>query len=254
MGMPIVFEVCDPDVDPGEVQGTVDWLHWVDATFSTYRRDSEISRLNHGELTRAQLHPEVSAILDRCEELRVPTDGYFDIRAPYAAAGTGPIAGRGLPGSVDPSGFVKGWAVAEAVARLRAAGAANLAVNAGGDVLACGRPDGEQAWRIGIQHPRSARDIALTLAVRDRAVATSGTYVRGRHIVDPHTGAAPDGLLSVTITGPDLPTADAFATAAFAMGPERGAAWCTTLGGYDAVLICADDTVLTTRGIDALRV
>ena len=121
-------------------------------------------------------------------------------------------------------------------------------------LFACGHPDGDTAWRVGIQHPRSPRDIAMTLAVSDRAVATSGTYVRPQHILDPHAGRAPAGLLSVTIIGPDLATADAYATAAFAMGAARGAAWCAALDGYDAILICADDTVLTTPGIDSLRV
>jgi thiamine biosynthesis lipoprotein len=253
MGMPVVFEVCDQWFGSAAVQRTVDWLHWVDRTFSTYRRESEISRLNHGELTRSALHPEVRAVLARCDGLRRATAGYFDISAPYAPDGGGPDAGRGGPGSVDPSGFVKGWAVARTVEQLGAAGARNFAVNAGGDLIARGHPDGDDAWRIGIQHPRCAREIALTLAVRDRAVATSGTYVRGPHIVNPHTAAAPAGLLSVTITGPELPTADAYATAAFAMGAERAAEWCAALDGYDAVLMCDDDTVLSTPGIDRLR-
>ena len=57
----------------------------------------------------------------------------------------------------------------------------------------------------------------------DLAVATSGAYARGEHVVDPHTGRAAERLLSVTIAGPDLATADAYATAAFAMGAARAA-------------------------------
>jgi thiamine biosynthesis lipoprotein len=57
----------------------------------------------------------------------------------------------------------------------------------------------------------------------------------------------------VTIVGPDVATADAYATAAFAMGAERAPRFCSTLEGYDAVLIREDDTVLTTSGIDQLR-
>ncbi len=246
MGMPVIIEVCDPGVGPEAVERAIDWLHRVDAMFSTYRRDSEISRLNHGELGPAAIHPDVTQVLVRCEELRHATDGYFDITAPYAPGGLGPEPGRGGPGSIDPSGFVKGWAVERAAWILLDAGAENFAVNAGGDLVAHGRPDGDSRWRVGIQHPRSARDIAITLAVSDAAIATSATYVRGEHVRDPHATAAPAGLLSVTITGPELPTADAYATAAFAMGARRGAAWCARLtGGYDAILICDDDTVLT---------
>ena len=77
-------------------------------------------------------------------------------------------------------------------------------------------------WRVGIQHPHDPRRRSRRSSRRDDlAVATSGAYVRGDHVVDPHTGRPPHGVLSVTIVGPDLATADAYATAAFAMGLGR---------------------------------
>jgi thiamine biosynthesis lipoprotein len=85
------------------------------------------------------------------------------------------------------------------------------------------------------------------VAVEDLAVATSGEYERGAHILDPHTGRPPTGLLSVTIIGPALGTADAYATAAFAMGAD-GPDWTTTLTGYDAMCITSDHRVLSTPG------
>jgi FAD:protein FMN transferase len=91
------------------------------------------------------------------------------------------------------------------------------------------------------------------LAGRDLAVATSGAYERGAHVVDPRTGRAPRGVLSVTVAGPDLGTADAYATAAFAMGLD-GPAWTATLGGgYEALTIVAGGRVLSTPGLAALR-
>ncbi len=83
--------------------------------------------------------------------------------------------------------------------------------------------------------------------LRDTAIATSGEYARGQHVRDPHTGAAPEGLLSVSIVGADLATADAYATAAFAMG-AAGAEWTATLParGYEALTITSDERVLTT--------
>jgi thiamine biosynthesis lipoprotein len=66
-------------------------------------------------------------------------------------------------------------------------------------------------------------------------------------VIVPHTGRAPAGVLSVTVIGPDLGTADAYATAAFAMGLE-GPAWTARLRGYEAMTILADQTVLTTGG------
>ena len=253
MGMPWMFDICDTTISVDVLRDAVQWLHGVDRVFSTYREDSEISRLNRGELTREQAHPDVVQVLDRCEELRALTDGYFDISAPYRARAA-PTAGYGGPGSVDPSGLVKGWAIGRVSARLEEAGAHNFAVNAGGDALLSGHPEGDDRWRVGIQHPRLQREIAMTLGLRDSSLATSGTYVRGEHIADPIGGDAPSGLLSGTIVGPDVATADAYATAAFAMGAARATRFCAALDGYDAVLIRDDDTVLTTPGIDRLRV
>ena len=123
----------------------------------------------------------------------------------------------------------------------------------GGDALLSGHPDGDDRWRVGIQHPRSVREIALTLGLRDVAIATSGTYMRGAHIHDPVGERTPSGLLSVTIVGPDVATAEAYATAAFAMGARRAAQFTVGRDRCDAVLICEDDTVITTPGIDRLR-
>jgi len=250
--MPWMFDICDTTVGTEVLRAAVQWLHWVDETFSTHRVDSQISRLNRGELTRAQLHPEVREVLDRCESLREMTGGYFDIAAPYRDR-VAPPQGYGGPGSLDPSGLVKGWAIAEVVERLREAGAGNFSVNAGGDAMLSGHPDGDDRWRVGIQHPRSQAHVALTLGLSDAGIATSGAYARGAHITDPLSGMVPAGLLSVTIIGPDIALADAYATAAFAMGAARAVPFCAGLEGYDAVLITEEDTVLTTPGVDRLR-
>jgi thiamine biosynthesis lipoprotein len=247
MGMPVLIDVCDPGYAVDEV---VEWLHLADSVFSTYRADSEISRLNRGSLP--VVSPMVREVLDRCAELFLETRGYFDIAAPYGRFGAGPEPGRGGPGSVDPSGYVKGWAVAAAARMLSGAGASRFHVNAGGDIAVAGNPDGDSCWRIGIQHPRRARGVALVLALRDGAVATSGAYARGGHVVDPF-GFGHSDLLSVTVVGPDLARADAFATAAFAMGRDRGAAFCARLDGYAAALICTDNTVLSTPGLERYR-
>jgi thiamine biosynthesis lipoprotein len=166
-------------------------------------------------------------------QLERATGGFFSVRA---------------SGRLDPLGFVKGWAVARVADRLAAAGARRFLVDAGGDVVARGRP-----WRIGIRHPHEHEQLAAVVAVEDLAVATSGEYERGAHIIDPHTGAPPTGLLSVTIVGPDLALADAYATAAFAMG-TAGPAWTATLDGYDAMCITSDRRVLSTPGFARYRV
>ena len=236
MGMPIVVDVRDAD-DAAALEPLFDWFRFVDRTFSTYIADSEISRLNRGELALADTHPDVREILARCEELRIETKGFFDVRA----------AGEG---SVDPSGLVKGWSVDRAADIADELGWRNYAINAGGDMRLRGGALPEPAWRVGIQHPENPDQIVAVVAGDDLAVATSGAYARGDHVLDPHTHRPPEGVLSVTITGRDLATADAYATAAFAMG-LGGPAWTARLRGYEAMTLLADGRSLRTRGFGA---
>jgi FAD:protein FMN transferase len=239
MGIPVGIDVRDDGVDPAALARAFTHLRAVDAAFSPYRAGSEIRRLDAGTLAPSDARPEVRAVLARCERLRRETGGRFDVRA---------------TGALDPSGFVKGWAVDGAVSILVAAGARNVCVHAGGDV----RVRGERAlglpWRIGVQHPDERGRLAAVLAAPPAglAVATSGAYERGEHIVDPLSGSPPRGVLSVTVAGPELGTADAYATAAFAMGRD-GPAWTASLRGYEALTILAGGRVLSTPGLAALR-
>jgi thiamine biosynthesis lipoprotein len=235
MGMPIVVDVRDDGVPGSALDDLFAWLRWVDGTFSTFKDDSEISRINRDELRREDADPLVRHVLDRCEELRDETDGYFDMRTPA--------------GSIDPSGLVKGWAVDRAAAILDDAGLRNYAVSAGGDMRVRGRAVPELAWRVGIEHPLDRQQVAAVIeSDAELAIATSGAYARGEHVWNPHTGRPPAGVLSVTIAGPELATADAYATAAFAMGPELAPHWTARLEGYEAMTILADETVFKTGG------
>ncbi|MGH3051218.1 MAG: FAD:protein FMN transferase [Gaiellaceae bacterium] len=239
MGMPVIADLRDDDVDPAVLDDVFAWLRWVDETFSTYKPESEISRLARGELALADAHPLVLEVLARCDELYEETDGWFD-------------AGAAGPGALDPSGLVKGWSVDRAVDLLDEAGARNFALNAGGDMRLRGRAVPAWSWRIGIQHPLERDAVARVLETRELAVATSGAYERGGHVLDPRTGGEPSsGILSVTISGPDLATADAYATAVLAMGPARATHWTARLDGYQALTILADGRVLATPGFPA---
>ncbi len=148
---------------------------------------------------------------------------------------------------VDPSGLVKGWSVDRGGALLEAGGIRNFSINAGGDILLRGRAVPEPCWRTGIEHPLLPDRVAAVVESNDLALATSGAYIRGEHVIDPHGARPPAGVLSVTIAGGDLGTADAYATAAFAMG-DRAAAWTATLRPFEAFLILADETALSTPG------
>jgi FAD:protein FMN transferase len=241
MGTVVSFDVRDANLDEGEIDaalGTaIAWLHEVDERFSPFRPDSEISRLAEGTLAEADAHPDVRAVLAMCDELTVDSLGAFDARA------------WSLDHRLDPSGLVKGWSVQIAADRLADAGLDSFAINAGGDIVARGRPAVGEAWRVGIRHPDHADRVAGVLLVTDRAVATSGAYERGDHIRDPRSGRAPTGLRSITIVGPSLAWTDAYATTAFVMGMD-GLGWVAEHEGYDACAITPDDRVVWTEGID----
>ncbi len=233
MGTAITIEVLAPE-PPGPAAGAVSaafvWFESVDRQFSTYRDDSEVSRLRRGEV--AEVSEVMRTVLNRCEDLRARTNGYFDA---YAT------------GSLDPSGFVKGWSVQVASDRLAEAGLPNHFINAGGDVRVRGHgPDGSP-WRIGIAHPWQQRKVAWVVAGTDLAIATSGTYERGQHVLDPFSGRPAATLRSVTVTGPDLGAADAYATAAVAMG-RPGLDWLASLSGYEAAVVTEDAQAFRSDG------
>lgn len=223
MGMPVTAHVRDPGYDPAALDPAFAWLEHVDALFSTYRPASEIRRLDAGTLDLRDADPLVREVLARCEELRRATRGAFDARA---------------GGALDPSGYVKGWALERAAALVDPR---ELCLDGGGDLVLRGGP-----WRVGIRHPLQPDRVCSVLDVGGGAVATSATYERGEHILDPRTGRPPAGVLSVTVTGPDLAVADAYATAAFAMGAD-GPAWTAGLDGYAAMTVLDGGRVLCTR-------
>ncbi len=131
------------------------------------------------------------------------------------------------------------------------AGVQAYCLNAGGDVLARGGPRPGDAWRVGIRHPAVPGQIVAVLAVRDLAVATSGAYERGAHIHDPHARQAAGPWSSMTVVGPSLTYADAYATAAYAMG-RPGLAWVAAHPGYGAYAIDHERIATWTPVVDAV--
>jgi FAD:protein FMN transferase len=224
MGFPISMRVDDG----ADVDRAFAWLCEVDARFSPFRPDSEVSRLERGEL--AEISPELAEILELCEHYRTASGGAFDHRLP----------GRGL----DPCAVVKGWSVQRAAELL---GAGRYCVNAGGDVVVAGGP-----WRIGVRHPEHADQVCVVVALTDGAVATSGRYERGDHIVDGRTGQPATELLSLTVVAPTLTEADATATAAFAMG-VAGVEWAAAREGCEVFAVDAGSRVIRTPDFPAER-
>jgi thiamine biosynthesis lipoprotein len=205
MGMPISIDV--PGCDTAQ---TFNWafarFRQIDKKFSTYKYDSEVSRYRHGEIMEEDLSKELKMIIRACHRAEEHTDGYFS---------------AWYNGTFDPSGYVKGWSIAEAAKIIEQTGYKTYCIGAGGDILASSKSN--KIWNIGIQNPSDSTKALNTLSISSGAVATSGNYVRGDHIFNPKTKQPAHELLSVTVTGPNIIMADILATALFAAGVSDSA-------------------------------
>lgn len=235
MGMPVSVDIRTA-LPARELTPLLDdafsWLRWVADTFSPDKEDSQIWRLNRG-LTIRQI-PELIEVLHRCEELSEATGGWFEHR---------------INGVIDPSGYIKGWALERLSRALCQAGAGDHRINAGGDIRVRGSAAPGKRWRIGVRDPRTDA-VRKVLFAHDLGIATSG----GAAVVDPRTGERQETLGSVTVIGPDLGVADAYATAMYAMGPvlaRRFAAELAESGAYQTMIILRDGQEVSTSGIDA---
>jgi len=217
MGTVFTIDVRDPGDWSDAIARVVAWLHRVDGIFSTYRADSDISRLRRGEIGLEDADRLVADVLALCVTMQSKTDGYFTAL---------------WDGALDPTGLVKGWAIEAASEMLREAGSANHAVNGGGDIQLAGEATPGEPWRVGISHPIDRTHVMRIVPGRDFAVATSGRGERGDHIVNPYTGRPATDLSGVTVVGPSLTRADAYATAGLAMGPA-GERWLENVPDYD---------------------
>lgn len=152
---------------------------------------------------------------------------------------------------VDLGGIGKGYAVDRAAGKLQEAGIANAIIDAGGDLRLLGRRPGKDFWRIGVRHPREASRFLLTLDLADKAVVTSGDYerffmdgqTRYHHILDPRTGLPERKCQSVTVIAPETVDADAYATAAFVLGPRKGLEFLRKLPGVEGVIVDAEGVI-----------
>jgi thiamine biosynthesis lipoprotein len=239
MGTIVSFDVrpqgLDAEATSAALRAACAELHDADSCFSLYRPGSPLSRLRRGELALEEAPVQIAEVLEHCRRVRELSGGWFD---PWA-----------MPGGVDPTGLVKGWAAARALGILRDAGAGAAMVNAAGDLATLGRPAPDRPWRIGVRAPESPERFSCIVEA-DGAVATSGQYERGPHVLDPRTGGPASGALSATVCGPELTTADGLATGLLAAG--GGGLRAIEAAGYEAMVIDLDGALLHTSAFPIL--
>ena len=181
----------------------------ADARFSPFRDDSELAEIARGDADAETASADMREVLALADAFERASGGAFSVRR---------------AGSLDANGIVKGWAAQRAADELTAGGATDFCLNAGGDLVTRGAPAPGDVWHAGIRDPRVPGKLIGVVALGAAAMATSGGYERGDHIVDGRSGAASGHWSSVTVIDNDLTVADVLATAVYAMG-TGGPAW-----------------------------
>jgi len=233
--MPITLQVVDSAVTDEMFDTVFSYFEYIDEKFSTYKEESEISRINQHKISLEESSEDMRIVFDLAEQTKQESQGYFDIAR---------------NGTYDPSGLVKGWAIYNAAEILRQNGCKDFYVDAGGDVEAVGRNNEGENWRAGIRNPFNSSEIVKVLSLSNCGVATSGTYIRGQHIYNPKEIDQPiTDILSLTVIGPNIYDADRFATAAFAMG-RQGIEFIERLEGFEGYMIDRDRQATFTSGFE----
>jgi thiamine biosynthesis lipoprotein len=262
----------------------------IESWMSTYREDSEISRVNRlAAREPVKVSAELFGIVRKSLELSVVSGGAFDITFDSVGklydfrAGVRPDAKsirKSLPDInyrhviLDPAastirftqegtrinlgGIGKGYSCERVIELLRKAGVTHALVNAGGDTRLLGDRRGKP-WMVGIRDPDDGQRWVTRLALADEAISTSGDYerffdeggVRYHHILDPKVGTSASGVRSVTVIGPDATVTDGLSTTVFVMGPERGLALIEATPGYAAVVIDAERNVRFSKALQS---
>lgn len=223
----------------------------MESKISEWEPDSELSCLNRkAGRGDCALSETTRALLELSIALRRQTDGAFDIRfaSPSRAGQEGEIRLAKGRGSLLHSGtrlgvgaIGKGWIVDAMLDYLQGRGYSAAIVDAGGDLRALGGP-----WKIAIQVPEGAPDrITAVREIRDRALATSGLYEQGSHILDPATRRPFARRGSVSVEASRLAEADALATAFFVMGEAKSRVYLPKFPGVNMYWTDPDGSVRT---------
>jgi thiamine biosynthesis lipoprotein len=291
MGTRIVVELWTEDHAAGErdIDAVMAEMRHIDTDMSTYKPDSEISRVNaHAAQGPVKISKELFGLLETSLDYSRITEGAFDItyasvgfmydfRARHRpseqqidaalpavnyrhvlldrAAGTVRFSQPGV--RIDLGGIAKGYSVDRGIEILRKRGIRHALVSAGGDSRIIGDRFGKP-WIVGIRHPDHKEQVIARLPLVDTAISTSGDYeryfdengVRYHHIIDPRTGHSASAVRSATVLAPTATRTDGLSKTAFVLGAEEAIRIYEKLGDVDAVIVRPDGKVLYTKGLE----
>ena len=290
MGTRCAVELWAADRASGEaaIASVFSDMHRIDALMSTYKPESELSRVNaNAAKAPVVVSQELYDLIATSIQYSRLSKGVFDVT--YASVGylydyrahqhpddaaiaaalpsvdyrllkldpaTHSIA-FGRPGMrVDLGGIAKGYSVDRGIEILKQAGFDRAMVNAGGDTRIMGDRFGKP-WMVGIRHPDDRDRVVLRLPLTDAAFSTSGDYeryfdeggVRYHHIIDPRTGKSPHAIRSATLIADTALRTDGLSKTVFILGPEKGIEFIDTLPDVDAVIVGADGKVRYSKGL-----
>lgn len=234
--MPITVEIGDESANDERFTMVFDYFTSIDEQFSPFKPTSELTKINDGAIKESQYSAEMNTVLKLCDETTLATNGYFDV--------------YDRDGRLNPSGLVKGWAIYNAAQLLKQQGVKNFYIDAGGDIEASGLNSKGESWSVGISNPFDQSQIVKVVYIQNQGIATSGTYIRGQHVYNPHDKQQVlTDIVSLTVIGPNVYEADRFATAAFAMGME-GIQFIEQLPGFEGYQIDKNGIATMTSRFD----
>jgi thiamine biosynthesis lipoprotein len=278
----------DPEAGRRALEEVFQEASRIDRLMSTYRDESEISKINREAAEgKVVAGDELFGLIRRSLDISVLTHGAFDItydsvgqhydfrsrKRPDAgtieaerelidyrlveleqATGTVRFLEQGV--RINLGGIAKGYVVERGIDILRHRGIRNAIVTAGGDSRLLGDRRG-RPWMVGIRDPRNDGQVAISVPLVDEAISTSGDYeryfdeegIRYHHIIRPSTGQPAGGVHSATVFGPDAVMTDALSTSVFVMGVERGLTLIGSLPDYESIVIDDGGKVFYSNGL-----
>ncbi|MEO0091623.1 MAG: FAD:protein FMN transferase [candidate division WOR-3 bacterium] len=250
------------------IRKIIQTLRHIDTVASVYIKESEIYQLN--KKGSAKMSPELKELIIKAIEVSEKSAGAFDITVRPAMISWGfdsldtkqsPIAEKNFDSSLvslinykkirivddsiylqpgmelDLGGLAVGYAVDKACEVAKNSGVKSGLIDAGGDIVCFGN----RTYKIGIRNP-FGKGAIRAVKIKNQSISTSGSYEKFiqkgnkkyTHIINPKTGQpiadTIDNLVSVTVIADKTVDADAYATAVFVLGAERGAELISSLG------------------------